>query len=315
MMSEIMMYFCKIIRLDFELQNNTMMRTKRLLIALLAGIFVLCGCEKAINLEEIDNAATGNVTVNVYKIENEAFGVSSRGVVSDVCTRLNFAMYDAGGVRVKQINQKSGDKGFGAVSFELEEGSYQLVVLAHSSDGNPTMTNLAKIQFTNATKYSDTFLYYANVEVGDEPQTLDITLNRIVSLCRFVVNDPIPEGVAKLQFYYTGGSGAFSAMTGLGVVDSKQTMTFDVVPGTTGTVYDLYTFLHHTDDQVDLVVTALGADGNKMYERSFEVPMEQRKITRMTGNFFTDEASVESHGAQVEISINSEWEGEVNISY
>ena len=291
------------------------MRTKRLLIALSVGIFVLCGCEKAINLEEIDNAATGNVAVNVYKIENEAFGVSSRGVVSDVCTRLNFAMYDAGGVRVKQINQKSGDKGFGAVSFELEEGSYQLVVLAHSSDGNPTMTNLAKIQFTNATKYSDTFLYYANVEVGDEPQTLDITLNRIVSLCRFVVNDPIPEGVAKLQFYYTGGSGAFSAMTGLGVVDSKQTMTFDVVPGTTGTVYDLYTFLHHTDDQVDLVVTALGADGNKMYERSFEVPMEQRKITRMTGNFFTDEASVESHGAQVEISINSEWEGEVNISY
>ena len=292
-----------------------MMRTKRLLIALLAGIFVLCGCEKAINLEEIDNAATGNVTVNVYKIENEAFGVSSRGVVSDVCTRLNFAMYDAGGVRVKQINQKSGDKGFGAVSFELEEGSYQLVVLAHSSDGNPTMTNLAKIQFTNATKYSDTFLYYANVEVGDEPQTLNITLNRIVSLCRFVVNDPIPEGVAKLQFYYTGGSGAFSAMTGLGVVDSKQTMTFDVVPGTTGSAYDLYTFLHHIDDQIDLVVTALGADGNKMYERSFEVPMEQRKITRMTGNFFTDEASVESHGAQVEISINSEWEGEVNISY
>ncbi len=291
------------------------MRTKRLLIALLVGIFVLCGCEKAINLEEIDNAATGNVTVNVYKIENEAFGVSSRGVVSDVCTRLNFVMYDAGGVRVKQINQKSGDKGFGAVSFELEEGRYQLVVLAHSSDGNPTMTNLAKIQFTNATKYSDTFLYYANVEVGDEPQTLNITLNRIVSLCRFVVNDPIPEGVAKLQFYYTGGSGAFSAMTGLGVVDSKQTMTFDVVPGTTGTVYDLYTFLHHTDDQVDLVVTALGADGNKMYERSFEVPMEQRKITRMTGNFFTDEASVESHGAQVEISINSEWEGEVNIAY
>ena len=292
-----------------------MMRTKRLLVALLVGIFVLCGCEKAINLEEIDNAATGNVTVNVYKIENEAFGVSSRGVVSDVCTTLNFVMYDAGGVRVKQINQKSGDKGFGAVSFELEEGSYQLVVLAHSSDGNPTMTNLAKIQFTNATKYSDTFLYYANVEVGDEPQTLNITLNRIVSLCRFVVNDPIPEGVAKLQFYYTGGSGAFSAMTGLGVVDSKQTMTFDVVPGTTGTVYDLYTFLHHTDDQIDLVVTALGADGNKMYERSFEVPMEQRKITRMTGNFFTDEASVESHGAQVEISINSEWEGEVNIAY
>jgi len=281
----------------------------------LTGIFVLCGCEKPINLEEMEDTTTGNVTVSVYKIENSALGMMSRGVVSDVCTKLNFAIYDAEGVRVKQINQKVSDSGFGTVSFELEEGSYQLVVLAHSSDSNPTMTNPAKIQFTNATKYSDTFLYYADVEVDDEPQTLNITLNRIVSLCRFVVNDPIPEGVTKMQFYYTGGSGAFSAMTGLGVVNSKQQMTFDVVPGTTRAAFDLYTFLHQPADQIDLVATALGADGNKMYEWSFEVPMEQRKITRMSGDFFTADASVESHGAQVTISINSEWEGEININY
>ena len=263
----------------------------------------------------MEDTTTGNVTVSVYKIENSALGMTSRGVVSDVCTKLNFAIYDAGGTRVKQINQKVSDNGFGMVSFELEEGSYQLVVLAHSSDSNPTMTNPAKIQFTNGTKYSDTFLYYADVEVGDEPQTLNITLNRIVSLCRFVINDPIPEGVTKMQFYYTGGSGAFSAMTGLGVVNSKQQMTFDVVPGTTGATFDLYTFLHQPADQIDLVATAYGADDNKMYERSFEVPMEQRKITRMSGDFFTDDASVDSHGAQVTISINSEWEGEINITY
>ena len=292
-----------------------MISTNKLLIALLTGIFVLCGCEKPINLEEMEDTTTGNVTVSVYKIESSALGMMSRGVVSDVCTKLNFAIYDAEGVRVKQINQKVSDSGFGTVSFELEEGSYQLVVLAHSSDSNPTMTNPAKIQFTNATKYSDTFLYYADVEVDDEPQTLNITLNRIVSLCRFVVNDPIPEGVTKMQFYYTGGSGAFSAMTGLGVVNSKQQMTFDVVPGTTGAAFDLYTFLHQPADQIDLVATALGADGNKMYEWSFEVPMEQRKITRMSGDFFTADASVESHGAQVTISINREWEGEININY
>jgi hypothetical protein len=282
-----------------------MMRTKRLLIALLAGIFVLCGCEKAINLEEIDNAATGNVTVNVYKIENEAFGVSSRGVVSDVCTRLNFAMYDAGGVRVKQINQKSGDKGFGAVSFELEEGSYQLVVLAHSSDGNPTMTNLAKIQFTNATKYSDTFLYYANVEVGDEPQTLDITLNRIVSLCRFVVNDPIPEGVAKLQFYYTGGSGTIDANTGLGCVNSKQSVFFDVSSGQKQ--FDLYTFLHDTTGTIRLTVTAHDADDNVMGEHEFEVPMTRKQITWLSGPFFSGSSS---EPLVTDITINTDWEGE-----
>ena len=83
-----------------------MISTNKLLIALLTGIFVLCGCEKPINLEEMEDTTTGNVTVSVYKIENSALGMTSRGVVSDVCTKLNFAIYDAGGTRVKQINQK-----------------------------------------------------------------------------------------------------------------------------------------------------------------------------------------------------------------
>jgi hypothetical protein len=39
------------------------------------------------------------------------------------------------------------------------------VVVGHSASGNPTMTNPAKIQFTNSIGYTDTFLYTEQVEV------------------------------------------------------------------------------------------------------------------------------------------------------
>ena len=39
---------------------------------------------------------------------------------------------------------------------------------------------------------------------------------------RFVLTDDIPSDVKKMQFYYTGGSGAFNALTGLGSVNSKH---------------------------------------------------------------------------------------------
>lgn len=38
-------------------------------------------------------------------------------------------------------------------------------------------------------------------------------------------DETIPSDVRKMQFYYTGGSGAFNAATGLGSVASKQTVT------------------------------------------------------------------------------------------
>ncbi len=69
---------------------------------------------------------------------------------------------------------------------------------------------------------------YQTVAIGNEPQTISLSLRRIVSLCRFVINDAVPEGIAKLEFYYTGGSGHFDATTGKGVTNSQQKVTVPV---------------------------------------------------------------------------------------
>ena len=288
-------------------------------------VVVLASCEKAIiNEESATGDANGNLTVSVYQIEQMPFAsqdggpethrAGTRAAVTDYCNRLNFAIYEMDGSRVKQVNQTSDKTGFGTASFSLEEGEYQLVVLAHSSNGNPTMTNPQKIQFSNSLGYTDTFLYYTMVTVTEEHQTLPVSLERIVSMCRFVMNDAIPAGVSKLEFYYTGGSGTFNATTGLGNVNSKQKMTFSVTAGQSGTEYDLYTFLHQQDDDITLKVTAYDGSDNVLYEREFDVPMTRRKITRLSGDFFTGDPSA-SGDVGVTISINGDWDGQTDVTY
>lgn len=279
----------------------------------LVMIMMVQGCEKGILDEESEVTLDGNLMVDVLEIENIPFESLTRGdqAASEVCNRLNFAIYDMGGSRLKQINQEKGKAGFGTVSFQLEEGDYELVVVAHSSKGNPTMTNPAKIQFTNATGYTDTFLYSGKVSVDEESEGLTISLNRITSLCRFVITDDIPESVKKIQFYYTGGSGAFDAATGMGCVASKQTVTFDLM-SESRKQFDLYTFLHEPSDQIALKVTAMDADGKELYVREFDVPMERNRITRLSGNFFDGSGSSTTIGG---IAINAEWDGETNVEF
>lgn len=286
---------------------------KKLSLLLIAGLFA--ACEQYTLPDEIAPETEGNLTVSIYQLEQSPFESLTRATDSEVCTRLNFAIYDLEGTRLEQINQKAEESGFGTASFQLDEGNYQLVALAHSSKGNPTMTNPAKIQFTNATGYTDTFLYHTSIAVTDEPQTLSLTLNRIVSLCRFVITDAIPEGVTKLRFNYTGGSGAFDAATGLGSVKSTQKLEFDVQEGDAETQYDLYTFLHNQEGTIKLNVTALDADENVYLEREFNIAMERNQITTLTGAFFVGTTPSYAQSVTATVTLNTPWENETEMTY
>ena len=285
-------------------------------------VFTIFSCEKAIITDnDADGDAKGNLRVSVFEIEKTPFASLTRGAnntstraseaASAVVTRLNFAIYDMSGLRLKQVNQQSSAADFGKASFQLPEGDYMVVVVGHSSNGNPTMTNPYKIQFTNTQGFTDTFLYYDEVTIGEEGVDLQVSLDRIVSLCRFVVTDDFPADVKKMRFYYTGGSGAFDATTGLGSVASKQTVTVDVTSGQKQ--FDLYTFLHEASDNIALKVTALDASGNVLYEREFDVPMQQNHITWLSGAFFNGSGS--SSTSITGVTINTDWAGETYLTF
>ena len=289
---------------------------RRLILPFYLILLILTSCEHPLIPDEnlIGGDADGNLVVSVFQIEQQQFTTPfTRASITDYCQRLNFAVYDTAGKLVKQVNQKVGDTGFGTVAFKVDPGTYQVVVVGHSSNGNPTMTNPQKIRFDNKDGYSDTFLHNAIIQVADDAETtIDANLHRIVSLCRVVFTDAIPEGVTQMRFQYKGGSGAFDAATGLGSVNSTQTEFFAVEPGEQSCSFDLYTFLHDTEGTLHLKATALDNADNEIKNREFEVPLKQRMITKLTGPYFSG-----SDGSNITIiiGINAEWEGEQTIEF
>ncbi len=289
------------------------MNMKKVL-CVLCALMMLCGCEKPLLQDETSGVEeNGNLSISVYQFENTPFASLTRAAVSEVCTRLNFAVYAQDGTRVKQTNQEVEKAGFGTCTFQLEEGTYRVVVVAHSSGGNPTMADASCIKFTNAQGFSDTFMYSQEVTLGEEAVNLSVTLNRIVALCRFCITDDIPANVSKLRFNYTGGSGAFDATTGLGCVNSKQAMTFDVTSGQKE--FDLYSFLHDTEGTIHLTVTGLDASGGELMSRTFDVPMKQNHITWVSGAYFTGSQTSGQNVVITDITVNTDWAGEIHVDF
>ena len=265
---------------------------------------LLTACEKL----EIDGDSAGhgnsasasgfNVVVSVTDVDAGWSNAASRTMVkiSDVCTRLCFAVYQ-NGTRVKNENQKAGDVNFGTYAMNLDTGSYQILVLGHSAAANPATTNPAKVQFSNpsssgGTGFTDTFYYYGTLEVGSEGTQLNISMKRATAMFRLKTNDEKPANVVKFQFYYEGGSGTLDATTGFGCVNSKQSVFVDT-PGSGQLQFEMYTFPHEEIDAVTFTVKAFDASEKVLYSKEFtDVKIQRNCITQYSGNFFTNGGTV-----------------------
>ena len=260
---------------------------------------VFLSCEKAV-IDDVDDSGskTSNVTIRVSDIEAGWTGSETRAMVSvaEVCSRLCFAVYQ-NGTRIKSKNQSTTDSDFGEFSLDLESGSYQVLVLAHSGNGNPTTTHPDKLQFTNpdssgGTGFTDTFYYYGDMEVTGETTQLDINLKRATSMFRLTTSDTKPANIKKFQFYYEGGSGTLDATTGFGCVKSKQSVMVNLNDSQTDQPlqFDMYTFLHDETGKVSFTVKAFNANEDIVYTKEFnDVPMQRNCITQYTGKFFVND--------------------------
>ena len=255
---------------------------------LFALALLAAACEKPVIDEDLVATKDANVILHFKQFEQEAFTRAATDI-TELCSRLNIALFDAEGTKVKTVAQKEGDSSYGTVALTLTAGTYRLVVIAHNCDGSATITSTEKVTFPN-NKVTDTFYYYGDLVVTEAKQSYDLTLTRAVAMFRLVLTDEsVPSNVAKLKFYYLGGSSTFSPKDGAGCVASKQTEVRTVPADfVSGTAFDIYT-LPHTEDDVltKLTVTALDANDNVIKERTFEnVPITRNQITRYTGSFF-----------------------------
>ena len=275
---------------------------------------LVAACEKPILDEDVVSMKEANVILHMKQYEQEAFGNSGNRAatraatdITELCSRLNIAIFDAEGTKVKTVAQKEGDASFGTVALTLAAGTYQLVVIAHNGEGSATITSTEKVTFPN-NKVTDTFYYYGDLVVTSEVQSYDLTLTRAVAMFRMVLTDEeIPSTVTKFKFYYTGGSSTFSPSAGYGCVNSKQTEIRAVADDG---VYEIFT-LPHTEEDVltKLTVTALDANDNTVKERVFEnVPVTRNQITRYTGSFFGSGGSGQTSDGTFRLTADPDWD-------
>ena len=241
------------------------MRNKHfyVIVMLLWSLLLATSCEKMV------------VVVQVMSFEQQPFSLTqTRGETETGPTKLNFIVYDEGGMRIRQESQQWGDSDFGIARFKLQEGRYFLVALAHSGKGNPTSTNVHKIGFTNKTGYTDTFLYADSLVVGEEEVDDELQLKRIVSKVKFV---------------------------------SKQQQWFPVRHDTQR--FEIYTIPRADSDKLKVLVTTYRTTGGQvelLTEREIsDIPIRQNHITICRGNLFNP---TEQH--QISIDIDTTWDEE-----
>ena len=287
---------------------------KKLMYIVLA--LLLAACEKPIIDEKTGQElpADANVILHFTQYEQESFGSSAHRSatraatdITELCSRLNIAIFDAEGTKVKTVAQKEGDASYGTVALSLAAGTYRLVVIAHNCDGSATITSTEKVTFPN-NKVTDTFYYYGDLVVTAEKQSYDLTLTRAVAMFRLVLTDEsIPASVAKFKFYYLGGSSTFSPKDGYGCVNSKQT---EIRPVSTDGIYEIYTLPHTVEDVLTkLTVTALDANDNILKERTFEnIPIIRNQVTRYTGSFFGSGGGNSTNDGTFRLTADPDWD-------
>ena len=290
---------------------KTPINMKKLLFVALA--LLVAACEKAVfEDEDVVSPKDANVILRMMVYEQTPFTRAATDI-TELCSRLNVAIFDADGTKVKAVAQKEGDASFGSVALSLAAGTYKLVVIAHSGDGSATITSTEKVTFPN-NKVTDTFYYYGDLVVTDAMQTHDLNLTRAVAMFRLVLTDEvIPSNVTKMKFYYTGGSSTFSPADGYGCVNSKQTEIRDVTPGVK--TFDIFTMPHTEEDVLKITVTALDANENTVKEQVFEdVPITRNQVTSYSGIFFGGGSSQQSDG-NFHFTADPDWDSVNDYSF
>ena len=277
---------------------------------------MMAACEKPIIGDAYDvDDGDANVVLTFSTYGQQDFTRAAEPLTNQ-CSRLSVAVFDEDDAKVGSTkSQKAGDKNFGTIGLSLQDGTYTIVAIGHNGDGNCTITSPTKVTFPS-NKMTDTFCYCGTLEVGEGGISETLEMKRVVAMMRLTIDDAIPDGVARLKFYYTGGSSTLNPRTGFGCVNSKQTEYRSVTDGNGQpvSVYEIYTAPHEQNDILKLTITSQDAAGGDIdvFEPMDNIPVAVNKITIWEGALF---GGGSSSGGNISITLDTQWDGTINYTW
>ena len=282
---------------------------------LIFAAFLCAACEKYVAEEGTQSESKvidGNLVVKAECVVTRAGETEENQgslPLKDRFTRMTMVLYQ-NDVRVDYVNQENSDPGFGTMSVDLDPGTYQLVVLAHSGQRSPTTTNCHKISFS--APLTDVFSYYGDVVIGKEASKITVQLTRAVAKIQLNITDEIPEGVSFFNYIYKGASVSFDPATQIGVVSStRRNVEIEKAEGVK--TFELYTFVSSDNQTVDWDFAGYSELNEVIGSKKFsDIPVSLRKVTKIDSPVFD---GVIEGPTDITFTFDDTWDGVVDYTF
>ena len=290
------------------------MKSPKTLLLIIATL-LFAACEKYVAEEgpqSESKVVDGNLVVKAECVvtragetenEQEALPLAER------FTHMSMVLYQDD-VRVDYVNQTNTDEDFGTMSVDLEPGTYQLVVLAHSGQRSPTTTNCHKISFS--APLTDVFSYYGEVVVGKAANKITVQLTRAVAKIQLNITDDIPAAVSFFNFSYKGASVSFDPATKIGLASStRRNVEIEKEDGVK--TFEFYTFVTGDDQTVDLDIAGYSATKDVIGAKKFPgITVGLRKVSKIDSPVFD---GVIEGPTDISVTVDDTWDGVINYTF
>ena len=282
---------------------------------LIFAAFLCAACEKYVAEEGTQSESKvidGNLVVKAECVVTRA-GETEENQESlplkDRFTRMTMVLYQDD-VRVDYVNQENSDPGFGTMSVDLDPGTYQLVVLAHSGQRSPTTTNCHKISFS--APLTDVFSYYGDVVIGKEANKITVQLTRAVAKIQLNITDDIPDNVSFFNYIYKGASVSFDPANQIGVASStRRNVEIEKAEGVK--TFELYTFVSSDNQTVDWDFAGYSESNEVIGSKKFsDIPVSLRKVTKIDSPVFD---GVIEGPTDITFTFDDTWDGVVDYTF
>lgn len=283
---------------------------------MLSAFLLLTACEKEIydtDAEEVSVIVDGpkkNFTFTVKgDFEAAQFKAPRRAKSSYLndgdANMTDLWVYDyMNGTLIQKVHQTADDDNWGQPKMSLAYGEHHVYFIA-SRGVEPSVDESSHVISWSTVR--DTFWkdYEVNV-VSTSNGNRAVTLDRVATKLRVVVDDKVPDGCAAIsitpeRWYY-----GLDYMTGEAVSSQKKSITVNVPEsyiGTTGQlIVNVFGLSSVSEWTTNVTVTATDGSGSTLGSASIVgAPFKRNRATEYHGSLFGSEGDIN-------ISVNTEWE-------
>lgn len=229
--------------------------------------------------------------------------------IQDFCTTIEYIVYKDNIVTtpVRQIQYTSDDDDFGTIYDELPAGSYQIVLLAHSS---LELTQTEGVLTFN--EVSDTFCHLEEIDIETGMEINEfITLRRAVGGIEFMSSSAVPDNIKSVTLEIAGYPNSYKPIADEGMQKTTATtLTFPIKAEDAGKEemsHIIFAFIPPNEGALSITFKAIDNEENLLREFTIEeIKPIKNKIIRYTGNLYY--GTLPGETLTLSIYDNGEWD-------